>query len=113
GKTTAEAKAELAGVPSRQRLTLDLAAELDQRHEFDAPNGRSFVGYLPFGVVVSIVPWNAPVSLAFLQIIPALLAGNTIVVKPPETCPLSLIRAIEMIAPMLPAGVINMVTGLP
>jgi acyl-CoA reductase-like NAD-dependent aldehyde dehydrogenase len=113
GKTTAEAKAELAGVPSRQRLTLDLAAELDQRHEFGAPNGRSFVGYLPFGVVVSIVPWNAPVSLAFLQIIPALLAGNTIVVKPPETCPLSLVRAIEMIAPLLPPGVINVVTGLP
>jgi acyl-CoA reductase-like NAD-dependent aldehyde dehydrogenase len=113
GKTTPEAKAELSGVPSRQRLTLDLAAELDQRHEFGAPNGKSFVGYLPFGVVVSIVPWNAPVSLAFLQIIPALLAGNTIVVKPPESCPLSLIGAIEMIASGLPPGIINVVTGLP
>src|SRR4029077_10223362 len=51
GKTTAEARAELAGVPARQRLTLELAAELDQPHEADAPNGRSFVGYLPFGVV--------------------------------------------------------------
>jgi acyl-CoA reductase-like NAD-dependent aldehyde dehydrogenase len=59
------------------------------------------------------VPWNAPVGLAFLQVIPALLAGNTVVLKPPETCPLSLIRAIEMIAPLLPAGVINVVTGLP
>jgi acyl-CoA reductase-like NAD-dependent aldehyde dehydrogenase len=113
GKTTAEARAELGGVPSRQRLTLELAAELDHLHEADAPNGRSFVGYLPFGVVVSIVPWNAPVGLAFLQIIPALLAGNTVVLKPPETCPLSLIRAIEMIAPLLPAGVLNVVTGLP
>jgi acyl-CoA reductase-like NAD-dependent aldehyde dehydrogenase len=113
GKTTPEAKGELTGIPSRQRFTLDLAAELDERHQVDSPNGRSFVGYLPFGVVVSIVPWNAPVSLAFLQIIPALLAGNTIVVKPPETCPLSLIRAIEMIAPLLPPGVVNVVTGLP
>jgi len=113
GKTTPEAKGELTGIPSRQRFTLDLAAELDQRHAFESPNGKSFVGYLPFGVVVSIVPWNAPVSLAFLQIIPALLAGNTIVVKPPETCPLSLIRAIEMIAPLLPPGIINVVTGLP
>jgi acyl-CoA reductase-like NAD-dependent aldehyde dehydrogenase len=113
GKTTPEARGELAGVPSRQRLTLELAAELDQPHEADAPNGRSLVGYLPFGVVVSIVPWNAPVSLAFLQIIPALLAGNTVVLKPPETCPLSLILSIEMIAPLLPAGVINVVTGLP
>jgi acyl-CoA reductase-like NAD-dependent aldehyde dehydrogenase len=113
GKTTAEAKAELAGVPARQRLTLELAAELDQLHEYESPNGKSFVGHLPFGVVVSIVPWNAPVSLAFLQIIPALLAGNTIVVKPPETCPLSLIQAIEMLAPLVPAGIINVVTGLP
>jgi acyl-CoA reductase-like NAD-dependent aldehyde dehydrogenase len=113
GKTTAEAKSEIAGVPSRQRFTLELAAELDQRNAIESPNGRSLVGYLPFGVVVSIVPWNAPVSLAFLQIIPALLAGNTIVLKPPETCPLSLIRSIEMIAPLLPAGVINVVTGMP
>jgi acyl-CoA reductase-like NAD-dependent aldehyde dehydrogenase len=113
GKTAAEARAELAGVPARQRLTLELAAQLDAIQEFGAPNGKSFVRYLPFGVVVSIVPWNAPVSLAFLQIVPALLAGNTVVVKPPETCPLSLIRAIEMIAPLLPPGVINVVTGLP
>jgi acyl-CoA reductase-like NAD-dependent aldehyde dehydrogenase len=113
GKTTLEAKGEIGGVPSRQRLTLELAEELDQRRQFEAPNGSSFMGYLPFGVVVSIVPWNAPLGLAFLQIIPALLAGNTIVLKPPETCPLSLIRAIEMIAPLLPAGVINVVTGLP
>lgn len=113
GKTTAEARGEIAGVPSRQRFTLELAAELDRRNEIQSPNGRSYVGYLPFGVVVSIVPWNAPVSLAFLQIIPALLAGNTVVVKPPETCPLSLIRTIDMIAPLLPAGVINVVTGMP
>jgi acyl-CoA reductase-like NAD-dependent aldehyde dehydrogenase len=113
GKTTAEARAELAGVPARQRLTLELAAELDLRREADSPSGRGFVGYLPFGVVVSIVPWNAPIGLAFLQIIPALLAGNTIVLKPPETCPLSLIGAIESIAPLLPPGVINVVTGLP
>jgi acyl-CoA reductase-like NAD-dependent aldehyde dehydrogenase len=113
GKTTAEAKAELAGVPARQRLTLELAAELDQLHEHESTHGKSFVGYLPFGVVVSIVPWNAPVSLAFLQIIPALLAGNTIVVKPPESCPLSLIQAVEMLASLVPAGVINVVTGLP
>ncbi|HEX5279831.1 MAG TPA: aldehyde dehydrogenase family protein [Micropepsaceae bacterium] len=113
GKTSAEARGEIAGVPARQRFTLELAAELDQRNEVASPNGLSFVGYLPYGVVVSIVPWNAPVSLAFLQIVPALLAGNTIVLKPPETCPLSLIRSVEMIAPLLPAGVINVVTGMP
>jgi acyl-CoA reductase-like NAD-dependent aldehyde dehydrogenase len=113
GKTTPEAKGEIAGVPARQRLTLELAAELDEGRQADSPNGKSFVGFLPFGVVVSIVPWNAPLGLAFLQIVPALLAGNAIVLKPPETCPLSLIHAVEMIAPLLPAGIINVVTGLP
>jgi acyl-CoA reductase-like NAD-dependent aldehyde dehydrogenase len=113
GKTLPEARGELAGMTARQRLTLELAPELDRMRELAAPNGRSFVGYLPFGVVVSIVPWNTPVGLACLQIIPALLAGNAIVLKPPETCPLSLIRAVEMIAPLLPPGLINIVTGMP
>ena len=43
---------------------------------------------MPYGVVVSIVPWNAPVPLGFMQIIPALLAGNAVVVKPPRPGPL-------------------------
>jgi acyl-CoA reductase-like NAD-dependent aldehyde dehydrogenase len=113
GKTTPEAKGELAALPQRQKLTLELAAELDRERELDAPNGRTYVRYLPFGVVVSIVPWNAPVGLALLQMIPALLAGNAVVLKPPETCPLSLIRTIELIAPLLPPGLINVVTGMP
>jgi acyl-CoA reductase-like NAD-dependent aldehyde dehydrogenase len=113
GKTSAEARGELAGLPVRQRLTLEMAAELDRGTQLAAPNGNTYVGYLPYGVVVSIVPWNAPVGLAFLQIIPALLAGNAVVLKPPETCPLSLIRTIEMITPLLPPGLINVVTGMP
>src|SRR5215471_2360263 len=113
GKTSAEAKGELVGLPVRQRLTLELAPELDKGTELPAPNGKTRIGHLPYGVVVSIVPWNAPVGLAFLQIIPALLAGNTVVLKPPDTCPLSLIRAIEMIAPLLPPGLVNLVTGMP
>jgi len=113
GKTSAEAKGELVGLPLRQRLTLELAPELDKGTELAAPHGKTSVAHLPYGVVVSIVPWNAPVGLAFLQIIPALLAGNAVVLKPPETCPLSLIRTIEMIAPLLPPGLINVVTGMP
>jgi acyl-CoA reductase-like NAD-dependent aldehyde dehydrogenase len=113
GKVLADCKGELLGVAARQRLTIELAPELDRAVEMDAPGGRTFIGHLPYGVVVSIVPWNAPVSLAFLQIVPALLAGNSIVVKPPETCPLTLIRSIEMVSDLLPAGLINVVTGLP
>lgn len=113
GKTLAEARGELAGVPRRQRLTLELAAELDAERIVPAPHGRSYVRDLPYGVVVSIVPWNSPLSLAFSQIISALLAGNAVVLKPPESCPLSLIHSVRMISDLLPAGLINVVTGLP
>ena len=113
GKVLADAKGELAGVATRQRLTLELAEELDSPRQMPAPKGRTVVAHRPFGVVVGIVPWNSPVSLAFSQIVSALLAGNSIVIKPPETCPLALMKTIEMAAAVLPAGLINVVTGLP
>jgi acyl-CoA reductase-like NAD-dependent aldehyde dehydrogenase len=113
GKPLAEARGELASVPKRQRMALCLAPELDAGRTFAAPNGRTFVVNRPYGVVVSIVPWNAPVSLAFTQIVAALLAGNCVVLKPPETCPLSLIRSVAMFAEDLPPGTVNIVTGLP
>lgn len=84
GRVLAEAVGELRGVPVAQKLTLELAPELDAGRQLRAPTGRTFVNYLPYGVVVSIVPWNAPVTLAFLHVIPALLGGNSVVVKPPE-----------------------------
>jgi acyl-CoA reductase-like NAD-dependent aldehyde dehydrogenase len=113
GKTFAEAKGELQGISSRQRLTLALAPELDREREMPGDNGRTFVKRRPFGVVVSIVPWNSPVGLAFIQVISALLAGNTVVLKPPETCPLALCKTIELAASVLPPGVLNLVTGMP
>lgn len=113
GKTLREARGELVGVSQRQRLTLELIEGLEQDRLMEAPNGRTIITRRPYGVVVSIVPWNTPVGLAFMQIVPALLAGNTVVVKPPETCPLALIKTIEQIAGILPPGALNVVTGLP
>jgi acyl-CoA reductase-like NAD-dependent aldehyde dehydrogenase len=113
GKPMAEARGELAGVPTRQRMALGYAPELEAGRALAAPSGRSFVVGRPFGVVVSIVPWNSPVSLAFTQIVAALLAGNCVVLKPPETCPLALIRSVIMFAETLPPGTVNIVTGLP
>ena len=113
GKTFAEAKRELSDVAARARFTLELAPELDAANEMASPDGRTFVRRVPFGVVVSIGPWNAPVSLACMQIIPALLTGNSVVLKAPESCPLALIRTAEAIAAELPDGLLNVVTGLP
>jgi succinate-semialdehyde dehydrogenase/glutarate-semialdehyde dehydrogenase len=66
----------------------------------------------PIGVVGSIVPWNFPVSLMGNKVGPALLAGNTMVIKPAGTTPLTAIRCIELIQQAgLPKGAINVVTG--
>ncbi|MDZ4360235.1 MAG: aldehyde dehydrogenase family protein, partial [Variovorax sp.] len=113
GKTLAEARRELGDVATRARLTLELTAELEATRRLPSANGFTEVRWRPYGVVVSIVPWNAPVSLASMQIIPALLAGNTVVVKAPETCPLALLQAVGLLARVLPPGVLNAVTGLP
>ena len=100
-------------MPKRQKLALEYASQLDAGRELAAANGRTFILNRPYGVVVSIVPWNAPDVLAFTQIVAALLAGNCVVLKPPESCPLTLIHSVTTFATELPAGVINVVTGLP
>ncbi|HMG37322.1 MAG TPA: aldehyde dehydrogenase family protein [Blastocatellia bacterium] len=66
----------------------------------------------PLGVVGAIVPWNFPVSLMGNKIGPALLAGNTMVIKPAETTPLTDLRVVSLFLDAgLPAGVLNVVTG--
>ena len=64
GKTFKEAKGEHMGAAARQRLTLAYAKDLDQDRFFKNEQGRTFVSRRPYGVVVSIVPWNAPIGLA-------------------------------------------------
>jgi aldehyde dehydrogenase len=65
----------------------------------------------PVGVTAVVVPWNSPLTLGFLMIVPAVLAGNTVVVKPSSYAPLALGQALEILAETLPPGVINWVTG--
>lgn len=66
----------------------------------------------PYGVCAAIVPWNFPVSLMGNKVGPALVAGNTMVIKPAETTPLTDLRVIEIMTQAgVPAGVLNVVTG--
>ena len=65
----------------------------------------------PFGVVGAITPWNYPVMLAAWKIAPALLAGNTVVIKPSPYTPLSTLRLGEILRDVLPPGVLNVVSG--
>jgi aldehyde dehydrogenase len=65
----------------------------------------------PLGVVGQIIPWNFPILMAAWKIPPALAAGNCIVLKPAESTPISLLILIELIADLLPPGVLNIVNG--
>jgi betaine-aldehyde dehydrogenase/aminobutyraldehyde dehydrogenase len=65
----------------------------------------------PLGVVAGIAPWNYPLMMAVWKLAPALAAGNTQVLKPSEQTPLSLLRFAELASGVLPAGVLNVVTG--
>lgn len=81
-----------------------------------APVERGFLNYVtrePVGVCGLIVPWNYPLLLAAWKLAAALSMGNTVVIKPSENTPLSLLRLIDLLdqADILPAGAINVVTG--
>jgi 1-pyrroline dehydrogenase len=65
----------------------------------------------PIGVVGLIAPWNYPLWMALWKLGPALAAGNTVVIKPSEWTPLSLLRMAELAADIFPPGVLNVVTG--
>jgi len=75
------------------------------------PGYTSMVRRDPIGVVASIAPWNYPLMMAAWKIAPALAAGNTLVFKPSEHTPLSILALAPVLAELLPRGVINIVCG--
>jgi acyl-CoA reductase-like NAD-dependent aldehyde dehydrogenase len=73
------------------------------------PGRRVEQRYLPLGVVAAIVPWNVPLILFANKLAPALLLGNTLVVKPAPTTSLTTLRIGELMADLLPPGVVNII----
>jgi betaine-aldehyde dehydrogenase len=65
----------------------------------------------PVGVIGQIAPWNYPLMMAVWKIGPALAAGNTVVLKPAETTPITTLKLAELCAEILPKGVLNVITG--
>ena len=65
----------------------------------------------PLGVIAQIIPWNFPILMAVWKLAPALAAGNTVVLKPAESTPISILVLMELIGDILPPGVINIVNG--
>ncbi|WP_338425802.1 aldehyde dehydrogenase family protein [Sphingopyxis kveilinensis] len=109
GKPIAEAQYEVAGTAGVFRATamLDLPLEVLR----DTPQERIVRERSPLGVVAAIVPWNFPLMLMALKVAPALLVGNSVVVKPAPTTPLTTLRFGELCASLVPAGLLNILVG--
>jgi acyl-CoA reductase-like NAD-dependent aldehyde dehydrogenase len=77
----------------------------------DTPERRGETRHVPIGVVGAIAPWNFPVTLAFFKVAPALLAGNTVILKPSPFTPLTALKIGELLREALPPGVLNVISG--
>lgn len=71
----------------------------------------SMIVYEPIGVVAQIIPWNFPILMAVWKLAPALASGCCVVLKPAESTPTSILILMELIADLVPDGVINVVNG--
>ena len=108
GKPLSEASAEIAYSVAfiRQLASYDLPVQLLE----DNDARRVELHRRPLGVVGAIIPWNFPVLIVAFKLPFALLAGNTLVIKPAPTTPLSTLRLGQLMAGIFPAGVVNIVT---
>ncbi|WP_069817181.1 aldehyde dehydrogenase family protein [Streptomyces sp. TP-A0874] len=111
GKIRMESVIDSVVFEHRFRLAAGLAGEVERVTTLPAPPYRTEISYLPLGVVTIIVPFNWPLAILAAALPQALLAGNTVVVKPPPTAPLATTRTVQLVAQALPPGVLNVVTG--
>jgi acyl-CoA reductase-like NAD-dependent aldehyde dehydrogenase len=100
---------EIGGALAWTRYTAELMLPVEVLQ--DNAEGRVELHRKPIGVVGSITPWNWPVMIACWHIIPAIRAGNAVIIKPSPFTPLSTIRLVEVIASVTPKGLVNVVTG--
>lgn len=110
GKPLAEAAAEIAysEIFIRRMASFELPSHVLE----DSETRRVEMHRRPLGVVAAIVPWNFPVLIIAFKLPFALLAGNTLVIKPAPTTPLTTLRLGELMADIFPPGVVNIITDL-
>ena len=109
GKPLANARSEIAA--SLRQVDYFGAATLDDEVLRDDATGRVVVRREPVGVVGAITVWNYPILTAMFKIVPSLVAGNVVVVKPSPFTPLATLRLGELVQEVLPPGVVSVVSG--
>lgn len=107
-----QARGESNGAVDLFRYYAGLATELKGTTYPGPANLFLYTYRAPVGVVVTIVPWNAPVQLTAGKLGAAIVAGNTVVMKVASDAPLAAMRVAKTLAKLLPAGVLNVVSGL-
>lgn len=114
GKPLTESKIDVAGVIGVMRYMAGWATKIGGRTTNVSSPGEHFAYTLkePVGVVGAIIPWNFPLGMAAWKIVPPLVTGCTVVLKPAEQTSLSILRAAELVQEAgYPPGVLNIVTG--
>ena len=114
GKIRMEAWIDALVFEIRWNVTLGVADQVDVDTTLEPAPGipvTTRIAHSPLGVVSIIVPFNWPIAILGAALPNALLAGNTVVVKPPASAPLATARLVQRVAQKLPAGVLNVVTG--
>lgn len=111
GKVVGDCRGEMGFAAACLRWCAEEVAAVAASTEVDDAAGRLAVHRVPYGVVGAVVPWNAPLILSILKVAPAVLTGNTIVVKPSPLAPLAVTEALGAIAAALPPGVVSVVHG--
>src|SRR6184192_3821685 len=112
GKPLSYAKDEMPVSADNIRFFAGAARVLEGKSAGEYMRGyTSMLRREPLGIVGGIAPWNYPLMMAVWKLAPALAAGNVQVLKPSEQTPLSLLRFVELAQDVIPAGVLNVVTG--
>ncbi|HXZ57028.1 MAG TPA: gamma-aminobutyraldehyde dehydrogenase [Gaiellaceae bacterium] len=112
GKPLSYAKDELPVCADNFRFFAGAARLLEGKSAGEYMRGyTSMIRREPVGIVGGIAPWNYPLMMAVWKMAPALAAGNVQVLKPSEQTPLTTLRFVELAAEILPAGVLNVITG--
>ena len=111
GKIRFEAEIDLHVFGGRFHEAAVYARELDTPETIAGPPYNTTISHLPQGVVTIIYPFNWPLAILAASLPHALMAGNTVIVKPPPTTPLSSVLTLRHVAQLLPPGVLNVVTG--
>jgi 1-pyrroline dehydrogenase len=112
GKPLSYAKDEMPVCSDNLRFFAGAARILEGRSAGEYMRGyTSWIRREPIGIVGGIAPWNYPLMMAVWKLAPALAAGNVQVLKPSEQTPLTTLRFAQLAADILPAGVLNVITG--